>query len=442
MFTTRIISVQYHLLLLFDMRPKTGMFERKNRKTLSRKVRTKLLDSPGGFEIEVPIVIATVSDPTLEAQPKPWTQLRSSPNEVDTSLATAAASQLSLGLSATSSPSLSASPSPLSPYATLPGQYPFPSTLAAQNGRNSEPDSPVFTPRTQYHANAATIGHASQWRASPDRRAATDPGYQSLSKASSSSSLNYEGFSKPLPTIPSSSRPTPTLTPSTHSTFTSQAALFAVHTQAHDVSSGTASTTAQIQLPQSLPYQSASAPSAVDLGLGSASPAPSHQQLRYLNSLSFSQFGSASEGSGSGSSFRAGAASSGNGQPPRLEYRLSRVPDIKTGSAAMRLIQRSAGAPQVPDSANQSWSAHTLYQTTSPVDMSAQRPQQQQQHYMPHPQRHGQHGASTYSSSSSQPSQFQPQTQYQPSHAVNNNRNSHIDGSDSDPVPPYSAVSL
>ncbi|KAG0026104.1 hypothetical protein BGZ81_006611 [Podila clonocystis] len=62
MSTTKIISIEYKLKILFDMRPRTGFFEGKNRRTVNKKLRAKITGKPGGFEVEVPVVIGTLLD--------------------------------------------------------------------------------------------------------------------------------------------------------------------------------------------------------------------------------------------------------------------------------------------------------------------------------------------------------------------------------------------
>ncbi|KAG0276130.1 Arrestin domain-containing protein 2 [Linnemannia exigua] len=66
--TTKIISIQYHILFLFDMRSQTGFFERKSKKSVNQKLRKKIVDSPGGFEVDLPIIMDIVSEgrPPLE----------------------------------------------------------------------------------------------------------------------------------------------------------------------------------------------------------------------------------------------------------------------------------------------------------------------------------------------------------------------------------------
>ncbi|KAG0318312.1 hypothetical protein BG000_004278 [Podila horticola] len=62
MSTTKIISIEYKLQILFDMRPRIGFLEGKNRRSVSKKLRAKITGKPGGFEVEVPVVIGTLLD--------------------------------------------------------------------------------------------------------------------------------------------------------------------------------------------------------------------------------------------------------------------------------------------------------------------------------------------------------------------------------------------
>lgn len=64
MSTTKIISIEYRLQILFDMRARTGFLEGKNRRTVNKKLRGKITGKPGGFEVEVPVVIGTLYDST------------------------------------------------------------------------------------------------------------------------------------------------------------------------------------------------------------------------------------------------------------------------------------------------------------------------------------------------------------------------------------------
>ncbi|KAG0370734.1 hypothetical protein BGZ54_004472 [Gamsiella multidivaricata] len=72
MTTTRIISMEYRLLILFDMRLRTGFMEGRARRTVNRKLRTKLLAAPGGFEIEVPVIIGTASENQYKPRLNPF----------------------------------------------------------------------------------------------------------------------------------------------------------------------------------------------------------------------------------------------------------------------------------------------------------------------------------------------------------------------------------
>ncbi|CAO3568557.1 unnamed protein product [Mortierella alpina] len=74
MTTTKVILVEYHLNILFDMRRRTGLFEGRHDKKVNSKVRNKLLSSPGGFQIEVPVIIGTLSDSLHTQRLSPFVQ--------------------------------------------------------------------------------------------------------------------------------------------------------------------------------------------------------------------------------------------------------------------------------------------------------------------------------------------------------------------------------
>ncbi|KAF9967727.1 hypothetical protein BGZ70_008475 [Mortierella alpina] len=74
MTTTKVILVEYHLNILFDMRRRTGLFEGRHDKKVNSKMRNKLLSSPGGFQIEVPVIIGTLSDSLHTQKPSPFVQ--------------------------------------------------------------------------------------------------------------------------------------------------------------------------------------------------------------------------------------------------------------------------------------------------------------------------------------------------------------------------------
>ncbi|KAF9988762.1 Arrestin domain-containing protein 2 [Mortierella antarctica] len=74
MTTTKVILVEYHLNILFDMRHRTGLFEGRHDKKVNSKMRNKLLSSPGGFQIEVPVIVGTLSDSLHTQKPSPFVQ--------------------------------------------------------------------------------------------------------------------------------------------------------------------------------------------------------------------------------------------------------------------------------------------------------------------------------------------------------------------------------
>ncbi|KAF9977537.1 hypothetical protein BGZ73_005666 [Actinomortierella ambigua] len=60
--TTKILTVNYHLHVLSDMRVKTGMFEGRNPAKITKKLREKLKSAQAGLETEIPITIGTLAD--------------------------------------------------------------------------------------------------------------------------------------------------------------------------------------------------------------------------------------------------------------------------------------------------------------------------------------------------------------------------------------------
>ncbi|KAI1318197.1 Arrestin domain-containing protein 3 [Mortierella claussenii] len=60
--TTKILCIEYQLVVLLDMRKKTGFLEPRHGKKVKAAMRNRLLSNPGGFEVIVPIVIGTTSD--------------------------------------------------------------------------------------------------------------------------------------------------------------------------------------------------------------------------------------------------------------------------------------------------------------------------------------------------------------------------------------------
>ncbi|KAF9281769.1 hypothetical protein BGZ68_006440 [Mortierella alpina] len=158
MVTTKIISVQYSLLVLFDMRLRVGFMDRKMRRSLSKKQWDKLLATPGGFEVEVPVVVGTITDKLHQHRPSPFsaTELQSmggtNANSPITSLV-AAASQISLATiphnGSTSAPN-DTSPRAESPSSSSSGTPKF----SPRYGNTS-----AYVPQTQYNGAAPSGSH-------------------------------------------------------------------------------------------------------------------------------------------------------------------------------------------------------------------------------------------------------------------------------------------
>ncbi|KAG0221524.1 hypothetical protein BGX31_009763 [Mortierella sp. GBA43] len=73
MAATKAILVEYHLNILLDMRPKTGLLDLRN-KTIKGKDRTQFLTIPGCFEVQIPITIGTTSDSLYTPRLGPFAQ--------------------------------------------------------------------------------------------------------------------------------------------------------------------------------------------------------------------------------------------------------------------------------------------------------------------------------------------------------------------------------
>lgn len=91
--TTKIISIEYKLHILFDMRARTGFLEGRNRRTVNKKLRGKITGKPGGFEVEVPVVIGTLYDSThvpgtISNIPSPGTTSLAIPSPASNSIRT------------------------------------------------------------------------------------------------------------------------------------------------------------------------------------------------------------------------------------------------------------------------------------------------------------------------------------------------------------------
>ncbi|KAG0006717.1 hypothetical protein BGZ65_004797 [Modicella reniformis] len=299
MTTTKIVSIQYRLLFLFDMRVRTGFLEGRPRRTVNKKLRTKILESPGGFSVELPVIIGTVSDKEHGQRP----------------------SLLTSSMTASHSPSSKSTP-PLSSAYIPATQYSGYNTMPAAYGRQlSEPS---------YHMV-------------PFTSESSDTGSRSQNLSSQRPNVSQGKLSKPLPSLPSipsissivdrlrSSSLTSTNTPSETRGASSSHLYPPVATTVPSSSSSASSSSltpelwhlpvtinsppvdpapsgshgyprekvafatqahVQIQPPMSFQVPSPTAPQAVDLGLGPASPEASYRRLSQRfnrHSGSFSQ---------------------------------------------------------------------------------------------------------------------------------------------------------
>ncbi|KAF9353558.1 Arrestin domain-containing protein 1 [Mortierella sp. NVP85] len=178
MTTTRIVSIEYNLYLLFDMRPRTGFMERRSRRTVNKKLRTKILDSPGGFEMTIPIVIGTISDIEHRHRSSPLV-LSSSSREASGAIASLTASASQLSISHGSPSSFHSATLDASPRSTPSS----PGTWRGQPGSSPFISSSQYIPTTQYMPMTplrpgGTSGHITV--PAPYGRKLSEPGYHTL----------------------------------------------------------------------------------------------------------------------------------------------------------------------------------------------------------------------------------------------------------------------
>lgn len=284
MSTTKIISIEYKLHILFDMRARTGFLEGRNRRTVNRKLRGKIVGKPGGFEVEVPVVIGTLYDSThvpgtISNIPSPRTTSQTIPSPASSSVRT-----LEHYVSNMHMPS-----SPEGTHATLTSQHASHSSfysIPITHGRQaSEPALGPTTIRglvqpvrhhTAHHfpTPSAPIDSHRETKELPSLpQVPYHPPSPPMSPPSSSSSFNY---------TPSSSYQPPRLPYRENSTFTASSS-----------SSSSPISTIPNGYPNekhtSMPHQlihspnahviAPTAPQAVSLGLGPASPSICHSSV-------------------------------------------------------------------------------------------------------------------------------------------------------------------
>ncbi|KAF9573243.1 hypothetical protein EC968_008881 [Mortierella alpina] len=218
MSTTKIISVQYNLLILFDMRLRVGFLDRGMRRSLSKKQWDKLLAMPGGFEVEVPVVVGTITDKLHRPRPSPFSAAElqimsgSDANSPISSLV-AAASQLSLA-------AIAQNGSASAPNETLPGsESPSSSSSGTPKFSPRYGNTTVYVPQTQYNGAAPSGSHTlplARGRQASDpvhRATAPPPTFHSMNPARSPYSFHApsmqslpggqnDGYGKPLPSLP------------------------------------------------------------------------------------------------------------------------------------------------------------------------------------------------------------------------------------------------
>lgn len=333
MTTTKIVSIEYSLYLLFDMRPRRGFMERRSRRTVNKKLRMKVLESPGGFDMVIPITVGTISDLEHRHRPNPLA-LSSSSREAMGAVASLTASASQLSISHGSPSSFHSAPLETSSRSTPSS----PGTWRGQPGSSPFLPSTQYIPTTQYMPTTSTRpgGSSGQLTApAPYGRKLSEPGYHTISTASPESyetrtrsrtlfpqsTTASSHLSKPLPSIPF----TPTAAGHMHSPVSistgytgsympesasgSSSRYFSpITTTSPTMSSPPAGSTpngyprekaapparphVQIQPPVSIRVPSPTAPQAVDLGMGLASPDISHHRLSYnqAGGSSFSYF--------------------------------------------------------------------------------------------------------------------------------------------------------
>lgn len=236
--SSKALSIEYSLQILFDMRAKTSFLERKSKKVVTSKLRNKLLSCPGGFEVEIPIVVGTLSDGFHMQKPSPFVQGQ-------------AVAEFLIGNGSAAVPSVnnSRSDTSLTPSNSAPSSSPSSTTpvpsmrLPASPARPSDSTTHASSSIVYLQQSTATVGpprysmavqrsgHSDSSPTTTFRsRSATSPinnnilptvglsPYPSPTLLAdiphSQLPLIYESMSKPLPKIPSSQQPVMLPTPS------------------------------------------------------------------------------------------------------------------------------------------------------------------------------------------------------------------------------------
>ncbi|KAF9915985.1 hypothetical protein BX616_004904 [Lobosporangium transversale] len=354
---TKTMSIDYYLAILFDMRPKTSFLESRHSKTLKSAMKNKLLASPGGFEVKVPIVIGTMSNNSItqsislehtqmpeliQSQTQQLQQLQPVRNDLSSNYLTPFGSPS--GSPATSLPSSIPSSNAPSMSGRLPSTNIPPNIADYTSGRvQGREDSIGYNSLAMIasgHVNRPSLAPPLQppmlYPATRSRSYSAVPLFQSSHPSSSSShSTNQhlnspaELISKPLPEIPQSPSQSqaqflpinftnPSVSASsTRSTLASTLRPFemslpaiglrwsettpypetgtsprppvqssfrpgnfmALNHNGYPVEKENATQQLNLPLPISLSVERPTAPHAVDLGLGPASPTAEHAQI-------------------------------------------------------------------------------------------------------------------------------------------------------------------
>jgi len=169
----KAIQVEYHLNILFDMREKASFLEARHSKTIKAQDRNMLLSTPGCFEIQVPIIIGTLSDSLHRPKSSPFAHPTAPYHPITPAHSTpSSSSTLTLsGSFSVSPPSLPPSPSPSPSPSTLqqyqaavqePPMYRIssvgPGTLPMRRHQSDLFGASAVTPPYPYRGYSHTIG--------------------------------------------------------------------------------------------------------------------------------------------------------------------------------------------------------------------------------------------------------------------------------------------
>ncbi|KAG0287124.1 hypothetical protein BGZ96_008905 [Linnemannia gamsii] len=309
--TTKIISVEYHLYILLDMRSKTGFFESRIKGKITKKLKTRLLGAPGGFAVEVPVIVGTLTDSLHIQKPSPFAQIEDGSQHSESATPTRGQSTTSSPQVTTSSVTLipiimSPSPPPEThshpkihpPVSELPGyteEEPWPRPSHSDNIRSRSVDNVHRIPALEQplpplpHVVTGAAGTLSppvpyytRHRGSLPHIAAQHNGASAGASSSSSSSAAASSArantSSRSATAPAAAPPTPPRPSVTNSTWTppgsapGQGTPVLRNPQGYPIEKAAVPPHRNIPLPINMSVEIPTAPRAVDLGYGPASP--------------------------------------------------------------------------------------------------------------------------------------------------------------------------